>query len=312
MSHSRHDQYDCRLRELKLDILTSVQEGPGPRPFDVATRELIERDPTSWLTWIGLPVDGEVHALDSEVSTVLAEVDKVLRVDAPSPWLAHIETQTGRDPQLPFRLLQYHGLLLYRHGLPVESTIVLLRSEADGPELRFGRLDLHGVTGNRTLTFWFRVVRLWERSVDEILAGGLGILPLAPLADVERSRLPQAMEQIDQRFENNATPADAGTLRAATLILLGLRYDRDEARQLLRGVKGMRESSTYQAILEEGRVDQARRDVLELGTEKFGPPDTSVIERLDRIDDPDTLGHLLRGVLRAPTWQELLAAISDD
>jgi hypothetical protein len=223
--------------------------------------------------------------------------------------MAHFEVQTGRDPRLPFRLLQYHSLLLYRHGLPVESTIVLLRPEADGPELS-GRLDLYGVTGDQTIAFWFRVMRLWECPVDELLNGGLGILPLAPLANVERSRVSELMRQIDERFERDATPADAGELRAATLLMLGLRYDRDEARQFLPGDVRMRESTTYQAILEEGRLGQARRDVLELGTEKFGPPDTAVIEILDRVDDPDTLGRLLKGVLTTSTWDDLLGTVS--
>jgi hypothetical protein len=256
-------------------------------------------------------VDGEVHALDSDISTVLAQVDKVLRVDAPSPWLAHIETQTGHDPHLPFRLLQYHGLLLYRHGLPVESTIVLLRPEADGPELAPGRLDLHGVAGNQTITFWFRVVRLWECPVEEILNGGLGILPLAPVAKVEPGRVPEVIRQLNERFRRDASPTIADDLWSATLLLLGLRYDATEARQLLPGDIQMRESTTYQAILEEGRVDEVRHDIIELGAEKFGPPDRATVAAIDGLNDLDTLRRLLRTILRTTTWQDLLATISD-
>jgi predicted transposase YdaD len=296
-----------------------VQEGPGPRPFDVATKRLIADDPKGWLSWVGLTVDGPVQPLESDVSTVLADVDKVFRVEAASPWIAHLEVQVSHDPRLPSRLLQYYALLRHRYTRPVESTIVLLRPEADGPELLSGRLEQHGMAGNLVISFWFRVVRLWERPVDELLSGGIGILPLAPLADVERDRLPAVIRRIDERFAEEASPSDVGDLWSATLVLLGLRYDEHEARQLLRGVRGMRESSTYQAILEEGRVEgeirgrvvQARRDVLELGTEKFGPPGTAVVERLDRIENPDILGHLLRGILRASTWQELLASAPD-
>src|SRR5260370_15948761 len=39
---------------------------------------------------------------------------------------------------------------------------------------------------------------------------------------------------------------------SAAFILLGLRYSRELARHLLRGVRSMKESVTYQAILEEG------------------------------------------------------------
>jgi len=290
-----------------------VQEGTGPRPFDVATKRLIADDPKGWLSWVGLTVDGPVHPLESDVSTVLADVDKVFRVEAASPWMAHLEVQVSHDPRLPSRLLQYYALLHHRYRCPVESTIVLLRPEADGPELT-GRLDQYGVTGDLTVSFWYRVVRIWERPVDELLSGGIGVLPLAPLADVERARLPEIVRRIDERFAEEVSPSDVGDLWSATMVLLGLRYDSNEAKQLLQGARGMRESSTYQAILEEGRVEgrvvQARRDVLELGTEKFGPPDAAVVEWLDRIDDPDTLGRLLRGVLRASTWEDLLGTVS--
>jgi predicted transposase YdaD len=169
------------------------------------------------------------------------------------------------------------------------------------------------------VSFTYDIVRIWERPVDELLNGGIGVLPLAPLADVGRARLPEIIRRIDERFAEELPPSDVGDLWSATMVLMGLRYDRDEVRQLLRGARGMRESSTYQMILEEGRVEgevrgrvvQARRDVLELGGEKFGPPDASVVERLDQIDDPVTLGRLLKGVLRASSWQELLAAVSD-
>ncbi len=171
-----------------------MQDGPGPRPFDVSTRRLIESDPAGWLSWVGFEVDGPVEAVDSEVSTVLAEVDKVLRVEGASPWMAHIEVQSSRDPELLLRLLQYHTLLLYRHKLMVESTVVLLRPEADDPSLS-GRFERYGLQGDPTVSFWFRVVRLWERPVDELLHGGLGVLPLAPLAAVDPRRIRRSLRK---------------------------------------------------------------------------------------------------------------------
>jgi len=193
---------------------------------------------------------------------------------------------------------------------------VLLRPEADGPELT-GRLDHYSRRRKQRLTFWYEVVRIWERPVEELLNGGIGVLPLAPLADVPRARLPEIVRRIDQRFAEVVPPTDVGDLWSATMVLMGLRYDSTEVRQLLRGARGMRESSTYQAILEEGRVEgevrgrvsEARHDLLELGTEKFGPPDSATIATLEGLDRLDVLRGLLRGVLRASTWEELLAAV---
>lgn len=74
--------------------MSPVQQGPGRRPFDISGSFLIELDPPAWLDWLGLPIDGPVQSIESHVGTVLAEVDKVLRIDAPAPWLAHIERPT--------------------------------------------------------------------------------------------------------------------------------------------------------------------------------------------------------------------------
>ena len=68
-----------------------MQSGSGPRPFDVSTGFLIELDAPAWLTWLGLPVTGDVRSIESDVGTVLAEVDKVLHVGGERPWLAHFE-----------------------------------------------------------------------------------------------------------------------------------------------------------------------------------------------------------------------------
>lgn len=293
-------------------------------------RDLIEGDPAGWLAWVGLPIDGPVQAIDSEVSTVLAEVDKVLLVDAQPPWLAHFELQSTRDPELPFRLLQYHALLLRRHQRTVESTVVLLRPSADGPEMS-GLFERHSATGALTVSFHFRVVRLWERPVEELLGGSLGILPLAPLADVAPADLPGVFHRVNERLTLEATPDSADLLWAAMTLLLDLRYDRVSLREILREMRRFRDSVVYQVIEEEVRatveeevrasveeevrasveeevrLDEARRLVVLLGSDRLGPPDAATRETIENIDDLDTLERLIRRVPTAPAWHGLLA-----
>jgi predicted transposase YdaD len=287
-----------------------VQERGGPRPFDVATRGLIETDPVGWLSRLGLPIDGPVHAVDSEVSAVLAEVDKVLRVGGASPWLAHLELQVSHDPGLPRRLLQYHAILLHRHQIPVVTTVVLLRRQAQARELT-GHFEQRGPAGELTVSFNYNVVNLWERPVDELLTGGLGVVPLAPLAAFEPARLPQILDDLNQRFEQEA-PSAAADLWAATALLMGVRYDRGAIRGLMQRVRRMRESVTYQIILEEGelqgRIREARDLLIQLGAERLGPPDATTIATLDAIEDRAVLEGLIRGLFTANTWQALLAA----
>jgi len=300
--------------------LRAVQQQRGPRPFDVATRFLIDDDPEAWLTCARLPINGPAHVIESDVSTVLAQVDKVLKVDAPSPWLAHIELQVSYDRILPLRLLQYHALLRRRHELPVASVVVLLRQQADGQDVT-GRIECLGPTGSITVAFNYEVVRIWERPVDELLEGGIGTLPLAPLARLDRARLPEIIRRIDERLDQEASPAEASQLWAATHLLLGLRYDREEAQQLLQGITRMRESSTYQAILDEGREEGrevgreegrhegeligVRRTLLRMGEVKFGPVDPVTASQIERIDDMDLLDRLISALFRVSSWPEL-------
>lgn len=285
-----------------------MQEGPGPRPFDVATRRLIEADPAGWLALAGLPVDGPVHPLDSDVATVLAEVDKVLQVDAASPWLAHLEVQTTRDPVLPRRMLQYHVLLLHRHDKPVASTVILLRPEADGSELS-GRFEQPGPHGAVTVTFNFGVVRVWERPVEEFLAGPLATLPLAPVSAVAHDRLPAVIRQMDERVRHEASPNEAGEFWAATLLLMGLRYHRREALRLLQRVTDMHVSDTYQMILEEGEARHARNVLLRLAGRHLGAADGETVAAIEAIDDIGVLDTLIDQSVTATSWDDLLASV---
>ncbi len=77
----------------------------------------------------------------------------------------------------------------------------------------------------------------------------------------------------------------------------------------------MKESSTYQAILAEGRregetqgaVAEARKLLRLMGDEAFGPPDARAAAVLDKLADLDRLEALIQGLRHARTWQELLA-----
>lgn len=86
------------------------------KPFDSATKRLVEAEPGEWLAFAGLP-SGPVRVIDADVSTITAEADKVLRVSTVPPFLAHIEFQAGYDPEMGRRLLRYNVLLHYRHAM---------------------------------------------------------------------------------------------------------------------------------------------------------------------------------------------------
>lgn len=72
----------------------------------------------------------------------------------------------------------------------------------------------------------------------------------------------------------------------------------------------MKESSTYQAILEEGRgkgaVAEARKLLRLFGEEGFGTPDSQIIATIERLNDLTQLEELCKRLHSVESWQELL------
>lgn len=283
------------------------------KPFDVTTKQLLEVRPADWLEYVGWKPHGSVQLVDADLATVTAEADKVLRVNDAQPWLAHIEMQATYERRLGRRMLRYNVLLDDRHDLPVESVVILLRPRADGPEIT-GNVQRRRRDGRVYLSFEYTVVRAWQQPVDRVLGGGLATLPLAPLADVQRDELPSVIRRMDGRLRHEAKPSEAAMFWTATYLLMGLRYPVELTHELLRGVRNMKESVTYQAILEEGRtkgveegsLEEARSILLRLGRKKFGAPGRQITVAIGRLDDRTRLERLTERILDVSSWDELL------
>ena len=115
-------------------------------------------------------------------------------------------------------------------------------------------------------------------------------MPLAPLTNVPESE--EALRGLVRRMAEriNAEPQPrAAKLWTATCLLMGLRFSEELAFQLLEGVQNMRESTTYQAILREGRqegkVEGEQELLLRQGTKRFGEPDATTIAALEAIQE---------------------------
>jgi predicted transposase YdaD len=284
-----------------------------PKPFDVTTKYLVENRPADWLAYCGLNPT-EVEVIEADLSAVSAEADKVLRVKAPDPWLVHLEFQASYDVTLGERTLQYSVLLHRRLGLPVQSIVVLLRPEADGAEMTGGvRHQLPG--GTTYLEFAYQIVRAWQKPVENLLTAGLGTLPMAPLADIAQEALPDVIHRMEERIRQEATPNEAGILWTATYILMGLRYSAEFTRQLLQGVRAMKESTTYQAILEEGRIEgeargkiaEARTILLRLGSKHLGTPSEATRIAIESISSIERLERLTDRLSDVSSWEELMS-----
>jgi hypothetical protein len=89
-------------------------------------------------------------------------------------------------------------------------------------------------------------------------------------------------------------------------LLTGLRVRPDVAARNFRGVRAMQESDTYLAILDEGREQATRENILLFGEERLGPPGEGIRSQLANITDLEHLKRMVRRAAKAANWQEIL------
>ena len=168
--------------------------------------------------------------------------------------------------------------------------------------------------------------------MDEVLAAGLPVLPLAPVAAVRVDQLPEVLTAVARRLKEEASPQGMKLLWAATKVLMGLRYTEEQIdtiaegiSAMILGIRGIEESSVYQGIFKKGRteglaegraegeakgaVEEARNTLLRLGRKKLGHPDQEVLTQIEAIGDLDRLNHLLDRMLDVSSWHELLSSV---
>jgi hypothetical protein len=93
----------------------------------------------------------------------------------------------------------------------------------------------------------------------------------------------------------------------AAFVLTGLRVQREDLASIYDGVRVMHESTAYDMILDEGRVEGEIRPLLRQGRKRFGPPDPPTESALKATKDLERLERMGEAVLTVNSWQELLA-----
>ncbi len=102
-------------------------------------------------------------------------------------------------------------------------------------------------------------------------------------------------------------PRAAG-LWTATYLLMGLRFSDELTFSLLEGVQTMHESTTYRKIINDGRLEEARRFLIRQGTKRFREPGATTVSALEAIRDIDRLETIGERVLDPVVldWNDLL------
>lgn len=290
------------------------------KPFDSVFKDLLEKDPSGWIELAFGPVVGLARVVDADISTVSGAADKVVVIEGPSPSIVHFEAAASWDATLPARAMGYNAMHHRRHLLPVDTVIVLLRPEADHPRLT-GNYSVASPMSGLAHSLEYAIVRVWLLDLERLLSGPLGLLPLAVVTDQARARLPEVVRRLSLRLESEAAPEERKDLLTDAFILAGLRLPPEAVQQLFRGGPAMRESSTYQLILEEGREvgreegrevgrEEGRRaglvsSLLLVGDRRLGEPSPQIRARIEGEVDVARLEEWLRQVLQVESWTEV-------
>jgi predicted transposase YdaD len=193
-----------------------------------------------------------------------------------------------------------------------------LCKEANSPHLT-GTYERNVPGGFQTNCYNYRVVRLWQDDPELYLNSSITLVPLAPLADVSATDLAILVQRMKDRIGEQPRPQAAKLLTAAYL-LMGLRYEDELTNLLFEGIEVMKESTTYQGILKEGRqegrqegeslgrVHEAQRILRLLGTKRFGEPSAATAAALEGIEDVARLEVLGVRILEPDlsNWDDLL------
>jgi len=145
-------------------------------------------------------------------------------------------------------------------------------------------------SGRGSMNFAYEIISVWERSAETFLNGALGTLPYAVLGTLSEGiptvdALAAVAQRLIERIEREAIGDLGRRLLTAAFLLAGLRVTRSAARQAFKGVRQMRDSDTYLAILDEGREEQLKADILRLARKRFGPAEELVLAHLKGSTD---------------------------
>ena len=246
--------------------------------------ETYSTDIASWLLGEPIPLT-QVQPQELAVEPIRA--DSLILLEA-KDLLLHLEFQTRPDPQIPFRELDYwvRGKRRFPDKKILQFVIYLKETSSD--------LVFQDRFEDERTQHEFEVIRLWEQPITNFLEF-TGMLPFAILVnDGDKERL---LQDIAQKIDEIPEQKTRQIIGAATYVLAGLVLDKNIIKQILRR-DIMRESVTYQEILEEGRLEgeikgeiKGRKQalltiILRLLTRKFGNLPPKLHTRIARLQIP--------------------------
>jgi predicted transposase/invertase (TIGR01784 family) len=261
--------------------------------YDNTCKYLAEKSPASFVRWL-LNIEPEkISVLKTEIIPEPIEADTLVLLQTANQIL-HLEFQTVpySTPPIPLRMLEYKAILTRKYRLPIEQVVIFLKHTNSELVFQNQYQDDH-------TTHDYRIIRIWEQNPAPLLVTP-ELLPLAALAQSDNPNT--LLEQVARQVAIIEETEQRQNISACVFVLAGLRFEKKLIRQLFRE-DVMRESVTYQDILEQG-VQKGVQQGMQRGevailqrliSRRFGELEPQVKERIQRLAIPqlEDLGEAL-------------------
>lgn len=162
-------------------------------PYDNGSKRLLDLCTQEFLTWLtrGALFTGR---RSEEFQSVKIEADAMMEAlldDVPA--LVHVEVQSGPDPDMAQRMLEYAVMAYRRYQCPILSYVIYLRGGGEFLEPPLVRMTHDG---KELLRFHYEVIVLRERPYEELLKHGLYPLALFALNGSRREVVEEILARV--------------------------------------------------------------------------------------------------------------------
>jgi predicted transposase/invertase (TIGR01784 family) len=248
--------------------------------YDNTCKYLAENFPedlSSWLLGVRISL---VQMQPTELSVEPIRADSMILLTNHN-LILHVEFQTVPDREMGFRMLDYRVRAHRKFPGKQMRQIVIYLTPTTSDLVSLTTFELESTRHE------FEVIRLWEQP-SSIFLESVGLYPFASLAQTDEPEL--VLREVAARIEEIPELKIQADISAMSYILAGLVLDRDRVGQIIRR-DIMRESVTYQDILEEGeikgktqgRIEEARGLVIRQLTRKLGDVSTTLLFKIKAL-----------------------------
>jgi predicted transposase/invertase (TIGR01784 family) len=248
--------------------------------YDNTCKYLAENFPedlSSWLLGVRISL---VQMQPTELSVEPIRADSMILLTNHN-LILHVEFQTVPDREMGFRMLDYRVRAHRKFPGKQMRQVVIYLTPTTSDLVSLTTFELESTRHE------FEVIRLWEQP-SSIFLESVGLYPFATLAQTDEPEL--VLREVAARIEEIPELKIQADISAMSYILAGLVLDRDRVGQIIRR-DIMRESVTYQEILEEGeikgktqgRIEEARGLVIRQLTRKLGNVSTILLVQIKAL-----------------------------